>query len=66
MSKVYIITAFDLATAVERIVKVYSEKNKEKAKNGVDRLNDSVGEDEELEYRLTSWEVDGEEWRDSD
>ena len=66
MSKVYIITAFDLVTAVERIVKVYSEKNKEKAKNGVDRLNDSVGEDEELEYRLTSWEVDGEEWRDSD
>ena len=61
MSKVYIITAFDLVTAVERIVKVYSEKNKEKAKNGVDRLNDSVGEDEELEYRLTSWEVDEEE-----
>ena len=58
MSKVYIITAFDLVTAIERIVKVYSEKNKEKAKNGVDRLNAQV-EDEELEYRLTSWEVDG-------
>ena len=61
MSKVYIITAFDLVTAVERIVKVYSEKNKEKAKNGVDRLNASLNEDEELEYRLTSWEVDEEE-----
>ena len=61
MSKVYIITAFDLVTAVERIVKVYSEKNKEKAKDGVDRLNASLNEDEELEYRLTSWEVDGEE-----
>jgi hypothetical protein len=61
MSKVYIITAFDLVTAVERIVKVYSEKNKEKAKNGVDRLNASLNEDEELDYRLTSWEVDGEE-----
>ena len=61
MSKVYIITAFDLVTAVERIVKVYSEKNKEKAKDGVDRLNASLNEDEELEYRLTSWEVDEEE-----
>lgn len=61
MSKVYIITAFDLVTAVERIVKVYSEKNKEKAKEGVDKLNASLNEEDELEYRLTSWEVDGEE-----
>ena len=61
MSKVYIITAFDLVTAVERIVKVYSEKNKKKAKEGVDRLNASLNEEDELEYKLTSWEVDGEE-----
>ncbi len=62
--KVYIITRFDLTNGSERIVKVYSEKNKELAKSAVDRLNDSVSEDMEISYNLDSYLVDAEDCYD--
>lgn len=62
--KVYIITRFDLTNGSERIVKVYSEKNKELAKSAVDRLNDSVSEDMEISYNLDSHLVDAEDCYD--
>lgn len=62
--KVYIITRFDLSNGSERIVKVYSEKNKELAKQAVDRLNDSVSDDMEISYNLDSYLVDAEDCYD--
>lgn len=62
--KVYIITRFDLSNGSERIVKVYSEKNKELAKRSVDRLNGSVSEDIEVSYNLDSYLVDAEDCYD--
>lgn len=59
--KVYIITRFDLTNGSERIVKIYSEKNKELAKTAVDRLNASVSEDIEISYNLDSYLVDAED-----
>ena len=62
--KVYIITRFDMTNGSERIVKVYSEKNKETAKKSVDRLNASVSEDMEIQYDLNSYQVDAEDCYD--
>jgi len=62
--KVYIITRFDLTNGSERIVKIYSEKNKELAKTAVDRLNSSVSEDMEISYNLDSYLVDAEDCYD--
>lgn len=62
--KVYIITRFDLSNGCEKIVKVYSEKNKETAKEAVDRLNRSVEEDMEIQYDLHSYMVDAEDCYD--
>ena len=62
--KVYIITRFDMSNGSERIVKVYSEKNKENAKQAVDRLNSSVSEDMEIQYDLNSYLVDAEDCYD--
>lgn len=62
--KVYIITRFDLSNGSERIVKIYSEKNKELAKQAVDRLNHSVEEDMEIQYDLHSYIVDAEDCYD--
>lgn len=59
--KVYIITRFDLTNGSERIVKIYSEKNKELAKSTVDSLNASVSEDIEISYNLDSYLVDAED-----
>ena len=64
MMKVYIITRFDLSNGGERIVKVYSENNKEVAKEVVDRLNDSVSENMEIQYNLNSYLVDAEDCYD--
>ena len=62
--KVYIITRFDMSNGSERIVKIYSEKNKEAAKQAVDRLNSSVSEDMEIQYDLNSYLVDAEDYYD--
>lgn len=62
--KVYIITRFDMSNGSERIVKIYSEKNKELAKEAVDRLNHSVEEDMEIQYNLDSYIVDAEDCYD--
>lgn len=62
--KVYIITRFDLSNGSEKIVKIYSEKNKELAKSAVDRLNSSVSEDMEISYNLDSYLVDAEDYYD--
>jgi len=62
--KVYIITRFDMSNGSERIVKIYSEKNKETAKQAVDRLNSSVSEDMEIQYDLNSYLVDAEDCYD--
>ena len=62
--KVYIITRFDMSNGSERIVKVYSEKNKELAKEAVDRLNHTVEEDMEIQYDLHSYIVDAEDCYD--
>lgn len=58
IQKVYIIIRFELDKCSEHIVKVYSDK--ESAKKGVDRLNKGMG-DENTEYILKSFIVDGEE-----
>lgn len=62
--KVYIITRFDMTNGSERIVKIYSEKNKELAKSAVDRLNESVNEDMNIQYNLDSYLVDAEDCYD--
>lgn len=62
--KVYIIRRFELTNGSERIVKVYSEKNKEVAKQVVDRLNNAVSEDTNLQYNLESYLVDAEDCYD--
>ena len=62
--KVYIITRYDLSNGSEVIIKVYSEKNKELAKQAVDRLNSSVDEDMEIQYDLHSYLVDAEDCYD--
>lgn len=62
--KVYIIRRFELTNGCERIVKVYSEKNKEVAKQVVDRLNNAVSEDTNLQYSLDSYLVDAEDCYD--
>jgi hypothetical protein len=62
--KVYIIRRFELTNGCERIVKVYSEKNKEVAKQVVDRLNNAVSEDANLQYSLDSYLVDAEDCYD--
>ena len=62
--KVYIITRFDMSNGSEKIVKIYSEKNKETAKEAVDRLNHTVEEDMEIQYDLHSYIVDAEDCYD--
>lgn len=62
--KVYIITRFDMTNGSERIVKIYSEKNKEVAKQVIDRLNTAVSEDVNLQYSLNSYLVDAEDCYD--
>ena len=62
--KVYIITRFDMTNGSERIVKIYSEKNKEVAKQVADRLNTAVSEDVNLQYSLNSYLVDAEDCYD--
>lgn len=62
--KVYIITRFDMTNGSERIVKIYSEKNKEVAKQVTDRLNAAVSEDVNLQYSLNSYLVDAEDCYD--
>lgn len=60
MTKVYVITAFDVTNLSQRIVTIRSDKNV--AKQQVDALNRHAAE--EVEYRLTSYVVDGEECYD--
>lgn len=58
MQKVYIIIRFEINKCSEHIVKIYSDK--ENAKRAVDRLNKGIADDE-IEYILKSFVVDGEE-----
>lgn len=62
--KIYVITRFELENSSEHIVKVYSEKNKDTAKEVVDRLNRNLSEDDTVEYRLTSYITDQEDCYD--
>lgn len=58
MQKVYIIIRFELDKCSEHIVKICSDK--EDAKRAVDRLNKGMADDN-IEYMLKSFVVDGEE-----
>ena len=62
--KVYIITRFNMFNDSEKIVKIYSEKNKVTAKEVVDRLNKSVEDIDDIEYSLKSYLVDAEDCYD--
>lgn len=57
MDKVYVITRFSISNCSEHLVRICSDKAD--AKQIVDRLNRHS--DEDNEYKLTSYIIDGEE-----
>lgn len=54
---VYIITKKDLRNGLSEIVKVYGESAKQLAKDRVDQLNNSVLDDDDIDYVLDSYDV---------
>lgn len=65
MEKVYVIIKLDVVNGSENIVSVYSQKKKETAKTAVDEMNTSCEFDDNVQYTLRSYEVDGDtEWED--
>lgn len=57
--KCYIITEENLNEYTSTIICVYTDKNK--AKRKADELNGRLSEDDQLEYRIQSFEMDAEE-----
>lgn len=57
MNVVYIITRKNLRDNTSEIVKVYGEKAKKLAKERVDQLNNSVLDDDDIDYVLDSYDV---------
>lgn len=57
MNVVYIITRKNLRDNASEIVKVYGEKAKKLAKERVDQLNNSVLDDDDIDYVLDSYDV---------
>lgn len=56
MEKVYIILKYDLESFESSVYKVY--KDKRKAQKEVDNLNDSVIDNENVDYRLQSYPIE--------
>lgn len=57
MDVVYIITKKNLRDNTSEIVKVYGSKAKKLAKERVDQLNNSVLDDDDIDYVLDSYDV---------
>ena len=57
MDVVYIITKKNLRDNTSEIVKVYGAKAKKLAKERVDQLNNSVLDDDDIDYVLDSYDV---------
>lgn len=57
MDVVYIITRKNLRDNTSEIVKVYGSKAKKLAKERVDQLNNSVLDDDDIDYVLDSYDV---------
>lgn len=57
MKVVYIIFKHDFKTGSLTVHNVYDESAKSRAKNDVDQLNDSVIDDDDVEFSLQSFDV---------
>ena len=57
MDVVYIITRKNLRDNTSEIVKVYGSKAKKLAKERVDQFNNSVLDDDDVDYVLDSYDV---------